>query len=117
MELLILILFVLIITSIGKIERFSPTYIPEHQSKCYSKNINQCIKTPGCGLCVKDDFKCLPGDDHGPYFCKNCKWWVNTPQYFDNSLHDIKTNISRPYNWNYNFMVDMPERIAIGRLK
>lgn len=47
-------------------------------SECDSKTLYGCNNCINCGLCYDEygHIDCVPGSTNGPYFRKDCKYWI-----------------------------------------
>ena len=84
-------------------EGFSLQSVPEPSClDCYYKKSKECMDCSNCGLCVNNGFyKCIPGDEHGPYFSEGCEKWVWKDHKVGKIYDRPEVYKSRPWNWFY----------------
>ena len=63
---IILLIIIIYIICQPKTEKFSLLNVPEPTcNNCYNKTLKQCLECENCGI---SDYKCIPGDENGPFF-------------------------------------------------
>lgn len=53
-------------------------------------SLNKCYTCTNCGICVKEsgERECVPGDERGPLYRKDCQMWNPYQNYIPDSLPD-----------------------------
>lgn len=68
---------------------------------CYSLSPKNCLRYSNCGLCSNNKLsnrKCLPGDEHGPFFSSDCSLWKHN-NYYDGIIYN-ENKIRNYQPWN-----------------
>jgi hypothetical protein len=99
----VLIFLFLLFNSNNSNEGFSLQSVPNPKClDCYYKKANECMDCGNCGICVNGRFsKCIPGDEHGPYFNDGCEKWIWKDHKKGKVYNRPEIYESRPWNWNY----------------
>lgn len=116
---IILILLIIIIICIYKNpnkENFTYYgYYKQYCPSCNWRNRISCSKCTNCGYCINEsgEGECVQGDNNGPYFRKDCKYWEYGDPYYsypDSNVYPmISINTSHP-DVKYKYDIRKPNR-------
>ena len=79
-------------------------YYKQHCPTCGWRSRNTCSKCTNCGYCISESGygECVPGDEKGPYFRSDCKYWeFGDPYYYypySNIFPSITINSTYPFH-------------------
>lgn len=103
-----ILIFAIVLMSIPtKCKNKEGFYTYRHYKKycpsCGNRSSKNCGKCTNCGTCVTPNgqSECVPGDSSGPYFRKDCHYWIyGTPNY---GVYGYGDN----YYGNYNNLLNI----------
>jgi hypothetical protein len=71
---------------------------------CYSLSKDKCMGYSNCGLCQNKEsgnWKCLPGDEQGPFFKEGCNKWGYGDCYDGRIFNEKRISVTRPHDYQY----------------
>ena len=95
-------------------------YYKRYCPNCSWKSRKSCSKCTNCGYCINASGygECIPGDNNGPYFRRDCAFWeYGDPYYYAPYSHIYPVNNIRSIYPHYRWSLRNPRKWRKRRWK